>query len=391
MSQFNFDEIINRKGTNSIKWDHLDDAFGNSDLLPLWVADMDFKSPPAILEAMKEVAEHGVYGYVKPKSDYFDAVRGWMKRQFDWNVEAEWIHFVPGIVPAIALAVNTFTEPGDGVIIQQPVYHPFINVTKDAGRQVINNRLIEMEDGYVIDFEDLEQKAAKPEAKMMILCSPHNPVGRVWRKEELQRIVEICDRHDILLISDEIHQDLVYSGHEHTPIAKLGTETSKIVTCTAPSKTFNIAGLFASNIIISNAQVGKTFAEALEKMHLMPSPFAIRGVIAAYEEGEPWLKALMAYLTDNVDFVEAYLKKHLPKVRFFRPGATFLLWLDFREYAFTADELERIITEEAQLALNKGWMFGKEGAGHMRLNIGCPRDILKEALDRLAQALNRNE
>ncbi len=244
MSKYNFDEIINRKGTNSIKWDHLESRFGRDDLLPLWVADMDFKCPPAVIEAMKKVADHGIYGYVAPREDYFKAVTGWMKRRFDWNIEVDWIMFMAGIVPAIGLAVKTFTEPGDGVIVQQPVYFPFMSVTKELGRKVLNNSLVETEQGYAMDFEDLEEKAKDPTTKMMILCSPHNPVGRVYTEEELKKLISICEKHDLIIVSDEIHQDLVHAGHKHIPTAKLAGPNAKVITCTAPSKTFNVASLF---------------------------------------------------------------------------------------------------------------------------------------------------
>jgi len=385
MSQYNFDEIINRKGTDSIKWDHLETHFGRDDLLPLWVADMDFKSPPEVIEAMKKVADHGLYGYVLPRENYYNAVKGWMKRRFDWEIESDWISFMPGIVPAISLAINIFTEPGDGVIVQQPVYFPFMGVTKEAGRKVVNNRLLETENGYEMNFEELETLASDSKNKMLILCSPHNPVGRVWTSEELQKLVDICTENDVLIVSDEIHQDLIHEGHVHIPTAKCTNKDARIITCTAPSKTFNVASLFASNIIISNETLRKTFKAELDKMHLMPSAFTIQGVIAAYDFGEPWLKELLHYLADNIDYVDEYLKKELPRVSLVKPDATFLLWLDFRDYGLSSKELERLMKEEALVALNKGWMFGREGEGHMRLNVGCPRDVLKEALERIKE------
>ncbi len=387
MSKYNFDEIINRKGTNSIKWDHLESRFGRDDLLPLWVADMDFKCPPAVIEAMKKVADHGIYGYVAPREDYFKAVTGWMKRRFDWNIEVDWIMFMAGIVPAIGLAVKTFTEPGDGVIVQQPVYFPFMSVTKELGRKVLNNSLVETEQGYAMDFEDLEEKAKDPTTKMMILCSPHNPVGRVYTEEELKKLISICEKHDLIIVSDEIHQDLVHAGHKHIPTAKLAGPNAKVITCTAPSKTFNVASLFPSNIIISNEQLRDRFKFELDKLHQMPSPFTIEAVISAYNQSEDWLKELLLYLSDNIDYVNQYLENHLPKVKMRKPEATFLVWLDFRAYDLTPQELERIMIEDAQLALNKGWMFGREGQGHMRLNVGCPRDVLSEALNRIYNAL----
>ncbi len=386
MSHYNFDEIINRRGTDSIKWDHLESNFGKDDLLPLWVADMDFKCPPAVIEAMQKVATHGVYGYVLQRDDYYNAIIGWMKRKFDWNIEKDWIMFMAGIVPAIGLAIETFSEPGDGVIVQQPVYFPFMSVTKELGRKVLNNNLIETDNGYVMDFDDLEIKAKDPKTKIMILCSPHNPVGRVWTENELQRIIQICTENDVLIISDEIHQDLVHKGHRHIPTARLALENTKIITCTAPSKTFNVASLFASNIIISDNALREAFKKELDKLHQMPSPFTIQAVIASYNESEDWLNELLNYLSDNIDFVQAYFERELPKVKMRKPEATFLLWLDFREYGISSKELERIIIEDAQLALNKGWMFGRYGEGHMRLNIGCPRDILSEALDRIRDA-----
>lgn len=386
MSHFNFDEVINRRGTDSIKWDHLESHFGTDELLPLWVADMDFKCPPAVVEAMQKVAAHGIYGYVLQREDYFNAIKGWMKRRFNWEIENDWIMYMAGIVPAIGLAIQTFSEPGDGVIVQQPVYFPFMGVTKELGRTVLNNKLVETEDGYVMDFEDLEEKAKAPNTKVMILCSPHNPVGRVWKEDDLRKIVQICTDNDVLIISDEIHQDLVHKGHVHIPTAKFALENTKLITCTAPSKTFNVASLFASNIIISDEKLRETFKKELAKLHQMPSPFTIQAVIASYNESEDWLKELLLYLSDNIDFVDEYLKRELPKVKMRRPEATFLVWLDFREYGISSKELERIMVEDAQLALNKGWMFGREGEGHMRLNIGCPRDILSEALDRIRDA-----
>lgn len=387
MAKYNFDEIVNRKGTNSIKWDHLESKFGRDDLLPLWVADMDFKCPPPVVEAMKKVADHGIYGYVAPKEDYFKAVTGWMKRRFDWEIDPDWIMFMAGIVPAISLAVKTFTEPGDGVIVQQPVYFPFMSVTKELGRKVLNNSLLESETGYVIDFEDLEEKAKAPSTKMMILCSPHNPVGRVYKEEELKKLISICEKHDVIIVSDEIHQDLVHAGNKHIPTAKVAGPKAKIITCTAPSKTFNVASLFASNIIISNEKLRDKFKFELDKLHQMPSGFTIEAVISAYNESEDWLNELLLYLSDNIDYVDQYLKSKLPKVKMRKPEATFLVWLDFREYGFSSKELESLMLEDAQLALNKGWMFGREGQNHMRLNIGCPRDVLSEALDRIYNAL----
>ena len=386
MAQFNFDERVNRKGTDSIKWDHLKTHFGQEDLLPLWVADMDFSCPPPVVDEMKRIAEHGIYGYVLQNDDYYDAVISWMDRRFAWSIKKEWILFMPGIVPAIRLAIETFTEPGDGVIVQQPVYFPFMGVTKESNRKVLNNRLLETESGYEIDFDDLQVKAKDPNAKMMILCSPHNPVGRVWSQEDLRKIIDICVENDIILISDEIHQDLIYKGHVHTPIAKLTDPSAKIITCTAPSKSFNVASLFASNIIIANDELRKTFKEELDKMHLMPSAFTIGAVKAAYNDSEDWLESLLEYLSDNMDFVSEYLSKDLPKVKMRKPEATFLLWLDFRAYGLSSKELERRIIEDAGLALNKGWMFGREGEGHMRLNMGCPRPVLREALDRIKKA-----
>lgn len=262
-----------------------------------------------------------------------------------------------------------------------------MSVTKELGRKVLNNNLIETDNGYVMDFDDLEIKAKDPKTKIMILCSPHNPVGRVWTENELQRIIQICTENDVLIISDEIHQDLVHKGHRHIPTARLALEnTKKIITCTAPSKTFNVASLFASNIIISDNALREAFKKELDKLHQMPSPFTIQAVIASYNESEDWLNELLNYLSDNIDFVQAYFERELPKVKMRKPEATFLLWLDFREYGISSRELERIIIEDAQLALNKGWMFGRNGEGHMRLNIGCPRDILSEALDRIRDA-----
>lgn len=380
MVSWNFDKHINRKGTNSIKWDFLKERFGNEDLLPLWVADMDFQCPPAVMEAVKKLAEHGVFGYASPRDTYFNAIIGWMKKRFEWDIKKEWIVTVPGIVPAIGLAIETFTKPKEGVIVQQPVYFPFMSVIEEADRLVVNNGLLETQEGYQMDFDGLEALAAKRENTMMILCSPHNPVGRVWTEEELRRVVDICDRNDVLLVSDEIHHDLIHSGYKHVPIAKIAQEKTKLITCTAPSKTFNIAGVYASNIIISDSSIRERFQRTLEKRHLMTSIFAIEALKAAYNDGETWLEALLQYLEGNMDFVEKFIRENLPRIKVRRPESTFLMWLDFRDYNLTNDDLRNKMINEAHLALNNGWQFGQAGNGFMRLNIGCPQATLEKAL-----------
>ncbi|MCX7780084.1 MAG: PatB family C-S lyase [Negativicutes bacterium] len=383
-----FDNIIDRRNTASWKWDKLDKVFGTSDLLPMWIADMDFAAPPAVVEAVKAKADHGIYGYATFPRSFYEAITGWMKRRHNWDVKGEWIMVTPGVVPAISIAVQAFTAPGDGIVIQPPVYPPFFRCVKANRRRLVENPLKFEEGQYRIDFDDLERKL-DPTVKMLILCNPHNPVGRVWPKEDLIRLTEICIKHNLLILADEIHGDLIFTGHRHIPLATLGAEVAeRTVTFTAPSKTFNLAGLYTSATIISNPALRQRFNELLEVLSVNEgNVFGIAACEAAYNHGEAWLSDLLAYLEESADFLIRYLSERMPQVKAVRPEATYLAWLDFRELGLDSAELRRFLIYKAKVGLNDGTTFGTQGEGFARLNFGCPRSLLAEGLTRIEKAI----
>ncbi|SKC79228.1 MalY/PatB family protein [Maledivibacter halophilus] len=390
--KYNFDEVIDRKDTNSMKWDRdtLIEMFDEPEALPFWVADMDFKTAPAIIEAVVKGAEHGIYGYSKRPDSYFEAIINWTRRRFGWEIEREWIEYCPGIVPAVNYLIQAFCIPGDKIIIQEPVYYPFRRSIENNGCHVVNNGLKFNGEYYEIDFQDLEEKAKDPRVTMFILCSPHNPVSRVWTKEELIKIGNICLENDILIISDEIHNDLVYSDYKHTIFPSLKEEFAmNSITCTAPSKTFNLAGMQASNIIIPNSKLMERFRVILEKNNIgHQNPLSIIATEAAYNHGEQWLKELLKYLEENIEFIHKYLGENLPKARMIKPQATYLGWIDLREYEENGLKLERILAKKGKVALDGGTWFGQGGEGFMRINFACPRTLLEEGLSRICKAVN---
>jgi cystathionine beta-lyase len=387
--EYNFDEIIDRRNTNSLKYDFAAKRGMPEGLLPLWVADMDFRSPPCVLSALRAVAEHGIFGYSMPKDDWFGPVLRWFSENFDYEIEREWAVQSPGVVFALSAAVRAFTDEGDGVLIQRPVYYPFSNVIRVNKRRIVNNPLLLADGVYRIDFADFERKIVENGIKLFLFCSPHNPVGRVWRREELERLGAICQRHGCVIVSDEIHCDFVFPGHAHTVFAGLSPALAdSVVTCTAPSKTFNLAGLQISNIIIRNEALRRKFRAELHKTgYDEPNVFGLAACRAAYESGGEWLRALRAYLTDNLSFLRGFLRNRLPRVRLIEPEGTYLIWLDFRELGLSADALDELIVRKAGLWLDGGSMFGEEGAGFQRVNIACPRDTLRRALDLLESAV----
>ncbi len=390
MMKFDFDKIIDRTGTASFKWDLVDGIFGGTGLLPLWVADMDFESPPEVVAALVQRAKHGVYGYTAPMPEYYQAVADWFDRRHAWRITPEWIVTAPGVMPALNLLIQTFTEPGDGIIVQKPVYYPFMRSIKNNGRRVINNPLKLEGNAYRIDFDDLERKAGDPAARLMILCSPHNPVGRVWTKEELKRIGEICLAHDVLVVSDEIHCDLIFAGHRHVPYGSICSEfLMKSVTCTAPSKTFNLAGLQTANLVIASLDLRQRYNRTIDCLGLRwPNLFGAEALIAAYRHGDKWLDQLMEYLSCNLAFLKEFIAANMPRVRVIEPEATYLVWLDFREFGLDTEALKVLMRKGARLALDDGYVFGSpEGDGFERINIACPRSILEEALTRMREAL----
>lgn len=385
-----FDEIIDRHNTNSIKWDFAAERGKPTDLLPMWVADMDFRAPQEVTDALIEAAKHGVFGYSDTKSDYFDALASWMKRRFDWDIEKSWLIKTPGVVNAFTMAVRAYSKPGDAVLLQPPVYPPMHAAVKHNDRRLVFNELVLHDGRYEIDFEDFEKKIASEQVRVFILCSPHNPVGRAWTRDELIQMGDICVQYGVVVVSDEIHQDLVLPGHKHHVFASLKPEFREItVTCTAPSKTFNIAGLHASNIFIEHAAMRGAFTQEMQRAGIGGgNQLGLIACQAAYEHGEAWLDELMEYIKGNVDFTRAFLAEHVPQVRLVKPDATYLLWLDFRELGLDDKELNAFITDKAKLWLNDGPTFGPGGSGFQRLNVACPRSVLEQGLRQLSAAFS---
>ena len=387
----NFDTIIDRRRTNSLKYDFAEKNGMPEDILPLWVADMDFRISSYIQDALIKQAEHGIYGYSESGGSYFEAVSAWMKDHHGWDVEEEWLVKTPGIVYALATAVRAFTKEGDGVLIQQPVYYPFSKVILDNGRKIVNSGLIQDKDGrYQIDYDDFEKKIIKEQVKLFILCNPHNPVGRVWSREELETIGDICKKHQVIVVSDEIHFDFVWEG-EHHVFASLKEEYRDMaVVCTAPSKTFNIAGLQASNIFIPAGELRKRFLDAMRPTGI--SEINGAGLVAceaAYRHGEEWYQGVCEYIKGNMQFVKEYLHKYIPKISMCMPEGTYLVWLDFRQLALSEEELEDLVIKKAGLWRDKGTIFGKAGLGFQRVNVACPRKVLETALCRLKAAIDQ--
>lgn len=389
MKHYNFDEVINRKGTSCVKYDGLKDTYqGKENLIPLWVADMDFATPDFIIDALKKRCEHPIFGYTFDDDEYYASILTWLHYKYNWKAEREWITYIPGIVKGIGLAVQCFTQPGDKVIIQPPVYHPFRLVPTRMGREVVYNPL-KLEDGvYKMDFEQLESLIDK-DCKMLILSNPHNPGGIVWEKEALVKLAQICSAHGILVISDEIHAEMTYPQFRHHPFATVSPEAAVCsVTFMAPSKTFNIAGIVSSYAIVPDAQLREKFYSFLEAGELNAGTiFAFTATKAAYTYGAEWLQQMRSYVIENVNFVDEYLKKNIPQIKAYRPQASFLIWLDCRELGLSQPDLVHLFEDKAGLALNDGTMFGKEGEGFMRLNVGCPRSILSKALESLKKAI----
>lgn len=380
-----FDTVIERKNTKSLKYDFAVRRGKPKDVLPLWVADMDFKVSSYITDALENIVSQGIFGYSESEENYFEAVSGWMKRHHNWEVQEDWLVKTPGIVFALAMAVRAFTKEGDSVLIQQPVYYPFAEVILDNHRRLIDNTLIQTEDGsYRIDYEDFERKIVEEKVKLFILCNPHNPVGRVWTREELTRLGDICLKHKVYVVSDEIHSDFVFEG-EHQVFANLKKEYEDIsIICTSPSKTFNIAGLQISNIFLPNTELAKRFRKEVAAAGY--SQVGLPGLVAceaAYLYGDKWIEAVLSYIKANAEFTKEYLKKNLPKVKMTKLEGTYLVWLDFREYGLSDEELDKLILEEAGLWLDSGAVFGACGEGFQRINIACPRATLEQALERL--------
>ena len=383
----NFDKIIDRHGTNTYKWDALNEFYGREDLLSMWVADMDFESPKIIIDKMKERLEHGIFGYTFVSESFKDSVRSWLSKRHGWKIK-EGISVTPGVVPAINLAIRAFSHPGDKVIVQTPVYYPFFAAIENTGRHIVRNPLKYENGKYFMDFEDLKSKI-DTRTKILILCNPHNPVGRVWTKPELEKLAEICIENNILIVSDEIHSDIVRRGQKHIPIASISPEISeKTISCYSVSKTFNLAGLQTAVSIITNPKLNMEFQNSMENVNLSSGNiFGLVAMEAAYRYGEEWLEELLDYLDGNYKFLKKFVSEKIPRVKVTEAEGTYLVWLDFSELGISQDKLNDLMVNKAKVALDGGEMFGEEGIGFMRINIGCPRKMLEEGLNRIAAAI----
>jgi cystathionine beta-lyase len=391
MKQYNFNELIDRKGTNCVKFDLLEKFYGRDDLLSLWIADMDFRTPDFIVNALKQRCEHPVFGYTFPPKEYYDSIMNWLTMLYGWKIQREWLSFIPGIVRGIAFTLECFTQPGDKVIIQPPVYHPFRLTTQQLNREVVYNPLKLINDSYRMDFDQLES-VIDEKCKVLILSNPHNPAGIVWDKADLQQLATICSRHNILVISDEIHAEMVHYQYIHHSFPTVSDEAAACsITFMAPSKTFNMAGIISSYSIIPNRKIRERFYTFMQAGEFNEgSIFSYVATVAAYNHGNEWRKQMLDYVMDNIKFTDNFLKTQIPSIKAFIPQASFLVWLDCRELGLSQKDLTDLFVNQAHLALNDGVIFGREGEGFMRINVGCARIYLEKALERLRGVIMNN-
>lgn len=388
--KYNFDKLIDRTGTHSSKWDRRKEVFGREDILPLWVADMDFACAQPIVEALKKRASHKNYGYTAYPPEFYSSIVNWMKKHHNWNIERNWINTTPGVIPALSLAIREFSSPGDKVVVQPPTYYPFYEVIKNNGRRVVYNKL-KLDDGkYFMDFENLNEVLDDERVKLLILCSPHNPVGRVWTEKELTKLGELCLKHNVMVISDEIHSDHVYEEATHTPFASISEEFAQnSITCNSCSKTFNLSGLKTAYVVIPEPSNFNRFENMLSNIWIGScNLFGIEALIAAYQEGEEWYNQLMEYLEQNREYVLDYFKEDIPKIEAFKPEGTYLVWLDCRDLGLNQEELNNFMINEARVGLVDGTKFSPGGKGFLRMNIGCPQRMLEKALKRIENAVD---
>ena len=385
--KYDFDKITQRRGTNSYKWDSTDDK----EVLPMWVADMDFPTAPCIINALKKRVEHGIFGYTRVPEEYYDAVISWFSRRHHWKPRREWFIYTSGVVPALSAVIKALTNVGDKVLTLTPVYNCFFSSIRNNGCELDSCALRYEDNTFSIDYEDLERRAADPKTTLMLLCNPHNPSGRVWTREELQRIGDICIRNNVVVVADEIHCELVHPGFTYTPFASVSEEFQKhSVTCVAPSKAFNIAGLQIANIIVENDKWRQRIDKAININEVCDvNPFGVIATIAAYNEGEEWLNQLLQYIHGNYLLFKDYCEEHLPQLPVAPLEGTYLAWMDCRSLGIPSEELEEELMKEAKLWLNAGSMYGKEGEGFMRWNLACPRQLVKEGLERFSQFVDR--
>lgn len=386
--KYDFDQVIDRSANRAAKYDERIKKFGTSDVIPLWVADMDFRTAQPIIDAAKKKAEEGIWGYTSRPDSYFEAICGWQERRNGWRIDPSLMSWSLGVVPALSSIVKIFSQPGDKVMIQTPVYSEFYDVTEAWEREVVENQLVEKDGQWTIDFRDFEKKAR--EVKIFLLCSPHNPLGIVWTREELQKMADICVANDVLLVSDEIHSDLIFHGKKHLPTAMLSEETAgRIISCISGTKTFNLAGLQASATIFPNAEMKAKFDRFWMNMDVhRNNAFSSVAMEAAFNEGEEWLEQLLIYLDGNFEYVRDFCEKHIPRIKVNVPDATYLMWLDCRGLGMDNEALRAFMIEKAGLGLNEGYTFGRSLTGYMRLNAACPRSILQQAMKQLKEAVD---
>lgn len=382
--KYDFDKKVLRRNTGCAKWD-----LGDEDVIPMWVADMDFEAPQPVIDAVKKRAAHGIYGYSFLQEPYYEAVINWMNKRHGWKTEKEWITFSPGVVPAVNMLVRALTQAGDNVIVQSPVYYPFYKAITNNGCQVVQSPLLYEKGRYYMNFDDLENKMKDDRTKLLILCSPHNPVGRVWTREELTKLGNLCLKYDVFVISDEIHSDLIYSGNKHIPFASLSEKFAlNSAVCTAPSKTFNIAGLQISNIIIPDEKIRKLYKNVIESNGINdPNVFGIEACEAAYRGGEEWLDELLCYIEENRDYVINYIGNHIPEIKVVKPEGTYLIWLDCTKLKMKSQKLHEFFMKKAKVWFDEGYIFGTGGENFERMNIACPRATIEQALKRIEQAI----
>jgi cysteine-S-conjugate beta-lyase len=385
----NFNNINDRKNTHSIKWDGHAKMNVPEDCLPMWVADMDFQTVPEVIEALTKLAIKGIYGYSFESDEYFQSVIGWMKRRHQWTIDKEWISTTPGVVSAIHACLMAFTQKGDSVMIQKPVYHPFANAINRLQRTLVNNALVFDGNQYGIDFIDFERQIMENDVKLFILCSPHNPVGRVWTKEELTKIADICIKHNVLIVSDEIHMDFIYKPHQHHVLVNLKESYGDyVITLTAPSKTFNLAGLKLSNTIFLNSKLKMKFDKVYDDLSVHAGhTFGLVATQAAYDHGDAYVDQMIEYLYDNLELLDRFFKEHCPKIKIVQPQGLYLVWVDFRGLGLKDRELKNFLLTKAKLWLNDGMIFGREGSGFQRINIATPKANIEKALNQLLKAL----
>ena len=386
---FTFDKIIDRSNNFSAKWSEMDKNFGTNDLLPMWVADMDFLTAPCVMDALKERLEQGIFGYTTRPDSYNDSIVNWLDNRFSWKINKDWLMFSPAVITSISLLIQNLTKENDKIMIQEPVYSPFHNIVKTNNRELVVSPLTKLDDGkYIMNYDDIESKIK--DVKVFILCNPHNPVGRVWTREELTRLGDICLKYNVIVISDEIHSDIIFKNHKHTPFASISKELEQsTITCMAPTKTFNLAGLQSSFVVLPN----KNHYEILEKAFLRldikrNNAFSLVATEAAYNYGEDWLHSLIAYIEDNVDFSIEYINNHIPKLKVYKPEGTYLLWVDFSGLNIDDNTLKDALLNKGKVAINPGSSFGIGGNGYYRINLACPRAMVLDALKRIDLAIN---